>query len=129
MTTISEADAYSRQVQGLLAVLFSWIVLLGISVIISGKLVAQHIVLNFSDEDVFSINLIFFKVRARGDEVSLGFILFLLCFGIVLVFGGQGAYLYFKTQAGIDIGHWNSMCAISSLLCIFELHPVPKTPS
>jgi hypothetical protein len=113
--SVTTALDVSKEVLGFV---FSWIVLLGIGVIVSGKLAGQHFILGFSDEDSFSINVVAFRIRARGDEVSLGFLFFFLCLGLVVIFGGADAYTYFKSHAGIDIGHWNSICVISSFLSI-----------
>jgi hypothetical protein len=99
--------------------LFSWIVLAAIAIIISGKLIAKRVPLGFVEGDRFRINLVIFDMKARGDEVSLGFIVFIMSLSLCIVFGGKGAYLFFKAQSGIDIGQWSSLCAISSFLSIF----------
>ena len=106
--------------QALLTFVFSWIVLLGIGVIVSGKLTAQHIVLGLGEDDLFSINLVAFRIRAKGDEVSLGFVLYFFCLVAVIVLGGPEAYTILKERAGLDIGHWNSICVIASFLSIIS---------
>jgi hypothetical protein len=105
-------------VQALLSFLFSWIVLLGIGVIISGKLARQCISLGFADEAEFSINLGAFKIGAKGDEVSLGFILFFLALATVIIVGGDDAHLFLKNRAGLDVGQWNSVCVVASFISI-----------
>src|SRR5688572_11292020 len=89
--------------QALITFVFSWVILLGVSVIIAGKLVAKHFVLNLGPDDLFSINLVAFRIRAKGDEVSLGFVVFVIALVIVILGGGKQSYEIFKDRAGIDI--------------------------
>lgn len=102
---------------GLVFVL-SWIVLTAIAIIISGKLLAKRMPLGFFNDDVFDINLGLLKLKSRGDEVSLGFIVFIFHLCVFIIFGGKPIYTFFKTQAGIDIGQWNSLCIVSSFASI-----------
>lgn len=94
--------------------IFSWVVLLPVSVIIAGKLLGKYMVLGFSTEDRFVVNVYFFVIRAKGDEVTLGLTIFIIALSFVIFFGGPEAYEIFKLRAGLDIGQWNSMCVIAS---------------
>jgi hypothetical protein len=107
-----------QALKAVLAFILSWIGLTAISIIISGKLIARRIPLGFLEEDVFNINLIFFKLKSKGDEVSLGLIVFISNLGGWVIFGGPSAYEFFKIHAGIDVGQWNSLCIISSFASI-----------
>ncbi len=105
-------------VQGLIVVILSWMVLVALAIIISGKLVVKRFPFGLKDDALFSIPLHYFKIKATGDEVSVGFLLFILSLGLAVIFGGVPAYQFFRQQAGIDIGQWNSLCVIA---CFFSL--------
>src|SRR6202035_1154143 len=81
--------------QSLITFIFSWVVLLGISVIIAGKLTAKYMALDIGGDDLFSINLIAFRIKAKGDEVSLGFVIFVLSLVFVILTGGRSSYEIF----------------------------------
>lgn len=102
-----------------LAVFFSWFVLAAISIIISGKLLGSRFALGFVNEDRFRIPLGIFDIRARGDQVSLGALTFIFSLTIWVCFGGAEAYSFFKRQSGLDIGQWNSLCAIAAVFTMF----------
>ena len=113
-----EAEAAINLVRDVLAFLLSWVVLAAIAIIVSGKLVAKRFPLGFDDDADFRIPLIIFHLRARGDEVSLGLILFILTLAFSIVAGGPAAYEFFKRQSGIDVGQWNSLCVIASFTSV-----------
>lgn len=115
----SSADSAISLVQDVLAALLSWIVLAAISIIVSGKLIAKRFPLGFDDEADFRIPLVIFRLRARGDEVSLGLIVFILTLALAVTVGGKEAYEFFRRQSGIDVGQWNSLCVIASFLSVF----------
>jgi hypothetical protein len=108
----------SSSIQSILTTLFSWAVLAALSVIISGKLLAKRIPAGFNDAALFNIPLGIFRLEAKGDEVSLGIIMFIFSFTGCIIFGGKAAYELFREQAGIDIGQWNSLVVISSFLAV-----------
>lgn len=107
-----------EQFLDLLQAIFSAIVLTAIAVIISGKLVATTTTRSNKVDDYFTINLIFFRIRATGDEVTWGFVVFIFAMGLTVVFGGQAAYNFFKLNTGLDIGHWGSLCAIAAFFSV-----------
>jgi hypothetical protein len=84
----------------------------------TGKLTAKHWTIGATSDDIFSINLYVFKIRASGDEVSFGFVIFVLSLAGVIWFGGEDLYLLFKARSGLNIGHWNSMCVVASFISV-----------
>lgn len=109
---------HTDAVRTLITAIFSAVILTAIGVIISGKLLAQRIPLNIKCGDKFNINLIVIKLSAKDDEVSLGFIAFIFILSMTILFGGEQASNAFQHKAGIDIGHWPSLCAISAFISI-----------
>ena len=124
----------TRQFGGFLLWLLSWLPLSAIGIIVSGKFLAQRIPLGLGEKDVFDFNLVVFRIRATGDAVSLGFVVFILMIGIVSFVFGKGTELYLSEKAGLDIGLWNSNCAaaaffsiiVSILFYIFAPFILPK---
>jgi hypothetical protein len=113
-----QAKSYFELLQSALALLFSWCFLAAISIIISGKLISKRLPIGISDNAIFGINLKIFQIDARGEEVTTGFIAFLLSFAFCVAVGGADAYQFFRERSGVDIGQWNSLCAIASLLSL-----------
>ena len=110
-----------------LSVFFSWFVFAAVSIIISGKLLGSRFVMGFVQEDRFRVPLGIFDIRARGDQVSLGLLAFLASFAVWVCFGGEAAYHFFKRQAGLDLGQWNSLCVLASfsaLLVSFVIYVI-----
>lgn len=107
-----------EQVIEVVEVIFSWVILMPIAVIISGKLIAETTTHSSKQDDFFSINLLFFRIRAKGDEVMWGFAVFILVMGLTVVLGGPAAYDFFKFKTGLDIGHWNSLCVIAAFFSV-----------
>lgn len=106
-------------VQSVIAALLSWLVLAGISIIISGKLISLRLPIGIRDDSNFHIPLVIFTIRAKGEEVTSGFLSFILSLVSCIFLGGKGAYSLFKDQAGVDIGQWNSLCVMASFLSLF----------
>jgi hypothetical protein len=114
-----QTDGFSiEQIIEVVEVIFSWVILMPIAVIISGKLVAETTVRSSKEDDFLSINLLFFRIRATGDEVMWGFAVFILVMGSTVGFGGPAAYDFFKLNTGLDIGHWNSLCVIAAFFSV-----------
>ncbi|WP_139216653.1 hypothetical protein [Sphingomonas sp. NFR04] len=104
--------------QSVVTALLSWIVLAAISIIISGKLITYRLPIGLKDESSFHIPLIIFKMKAKGEEVTSGFICFILCLSACIFIGGKPAYDIFKLRSGVDIGQWNSLCVMASFLSL-----------
>lgn len=115
---VDQSTQYIEFVQEFVLAVFSWVILLAVGVIISGKLAARIVRLDFRDEDHFTINLRILRIRAAGDEVSLGLAMYVLSFGTCAIFGGSHIYEFFKNRTGLDIGQWNSLSASASFFCI-----------
>jgi hypothetical protein len=107
-------NALIEQTKALLLAVFSWVILTATGVIVSGKLLARRIPLGVGSTDLFSINLVAFRIKATGDEVVLGLLLFGLALGSVVWFGGLKTYQFFRLQTGLDVGQWNSLCVVAS---------------
>src|SRR4051794_24158250 len=76
--------------------IFSWIILTPISIIISGKLLAQRMKLGPGSKSLFKISLFrILTVEATNDEVILGFTGFIITLCIVGFTGGSRAYIFF----------------------------------
>lgn len=112
------AKPYIDFFQSVLAALLSWIFLAAISIIISGKLISKRLPIGIRDDSIFVINLKVFQIGAKGEEVSTGFIAFILSLSFCIIFGGADAYESFRAKSGVDIGHWNSLCVIASFLSL-----------
>lgn len=109
---------------------FSWIILMPISVIITGKLLAKPIKFSVTSKQVFQIPLRILIIQATGGEVVLGFTGFIITLFILGVADGPDAYALVKTNFGIDPGQFNSLCMLSSFITVawsfalFLLHSV-----
>lgn len=97
---------------------FSWVILLPISVIVSGKLLAQPIALSVVSEQLFKINLKILKIQSTGNEVILGFAGFIITTFILGVFAGQKVYALVKINFGIDPGQFQSICFFGAFLTV-----------
>ncbi len=63
-----------------LAFIFSWIILLAIGVIVSGKLISQKLKLEIGNQDFLRIPVVgVLTLKATGAEVVFGFTLYLIC--------------------------------------------------
>lgn len=105
-------------VEAAVTAILSWIILAAIAIIISGKLISKRVPIGIFDEAKFEIPLLIFHIEARGEEVTTGFVSFILSLFLCIFLGGNQAYLLFKEQAGVDIGQWNSLCVIASFLSL-----------
>jgi hypothetical protein len=102
----------------LIKFVFSWVILMPIAVIISGKLLAKPIRLSVTSKQNFEIPLRILTMRATGGEVVLGFTSFIVMLLLVGVFFGQAAYALVKTNFGIDPGQFNALCMLSSFISV-----------
>lgn len=98
--------------------IFSWLILLPIAVIISGKMLMKPIQFGTDSQQVLKIPLKIFVVEANGGEVILGFTGLLITLFFVAVLGGQSVYVLVKTNFGVDPGHFHSICFFSALMTV-----------
>jgi hypothetical protein len=104
----------------ILKFLFSWIVLLPIGVIVSGKFLAQRFKLADEAPQELRIQLKgVVLVQSTNEEVILGFAAFIITLLLIGVSAGRVAYDYFLTHFGVDPGHFNSLCVLSSFSSVF----------
>lgn len=102
-----------------LSFIFSWVVLMPIAVIVSGKLLSKRVQLRVKSEQLFSINLLYIlRIRAQDDEVILGFTGFIVILLLVGLVAGPQSYTVVKSNFGIDPGQFNSVCLMSSFLTV-----------
>lgn len=113
-----KVDVAVGAVQAVLTALLSWIVLSAISIIISGKLIAKRLPIGLGDDAFFKVPLIIFRIEARGDEVTAGFISFLLSLGCCSVIGGKALEAYIESNVGLSIGVWSSLCSVASIVSL-----------
>jgi len=117
MSNVSE-NAVPDWLIGSVETIFSWVILMPISVIISGKILAK--ILNFpvDSEQVFKIPIKILNIEAIGGEVILGFAGFIITLTGMGLIAGQEVYLLVKTNFGIDPGQFNSICMLSSFATV-----------
>lgn len=113
MPSTSE-DPVPEWLKGTVETIFSWVILLPIAVIISGKILAKVVEFQVDSEQVFKIPIKILNIEAKNGEVILGFTGFIITLtGLAIVYG-QNIYLIVKTNFGIDPGQFNALCMFSS---------------
>lgn len=105
-------------VLSVLKFIFSWIVLMAIGVIMTGKLITQRLKLTAGREMIFRIPLVFFSIEASGPEVVLGFTFYLICVLLLGTAFGQHLNPWVKDHFGVDAGQLNALGFMSSLLSV-----------
>ena len=115
---MTEQSAVSSDVLSkAISFVFSWLVLMPVAVIVSGKLLAQVLLLRGATKQLFRIHVPpVLDVSASDDEVILGFSSFIICLLLIGLPAGPIAYAILKTQFGIDPGHFNSLCVLSAFV-------------
>jgi len=105
-------------VLSVLKFIFSWIVLMAIGVIMTGKLITQRLKLTAGREMIFRIPLVFFSIEASGAEVVLGFTFYLICVLLLGTVFGSHLDPWVKDHFGVDAGQLNALGFMSSLLSV-----------
>lgn len=103
-----------EKLETLIKFIFSWVILMPIALIVSGKFIAQPIPLKVNSKQLFKISLGMLVVEATDDEVIYGFTGFIITFLLVAIIGGKDAYALVKNNFGVDAGQFNSLCILSS---------------
>ncbi|TKF23246.1 hypothetical protein FCV43_04180 [Vibrio genomosp. F6] len=98
--------------------IFSWLILMPIAVIVSGKLLSKPINFGSDSKQVLKIPLKIFQIEANGGEVILGFACLIIILFTVAMFGGADVYALVKENFGIDPGQFHSICFFSSLVSV-----------
>jgi hypothetical protein len=121
-------ESYLEWIVLIIKFIFSWLILLPIAVIVTGKLLSKPINFGADSKQILKIPLKIFQIEANGGEVILGFACLIIVLFFVAIIGGEDIYLLVKSNFGIDPGHFHSICFFSSLLsvifstCIFIIH-------
>jgi hypothetical protein len=98
---------------------FSWMVLLAIGVIVTGKLLTQRFRPDVGAGQLFRIPLKgLFTIEATGPEVILGFTWYLICLLSLGTVVGRDVQTWVKAHFGIDPGQFNALGFMSSLLSV-----------
>jgi hypothetical protein len=99
--------------------IFSWVILMPIAVIISGTLLAKRFRFDVASRQHFIIPIPkVLRMEATDEEVILGFAGFFITLVIIALSCGQGVYVLFRSQFGIDPGQFNSLCILSSFITV-----------
>jgi hypothetical protein len=99
--------------------LFSWVILMPIAVIVSGKLITQLLRIPGQRGQSFQIKIPYLiALKAHNDEVILGFTLFIAALATTGFVAGRAVYRIFSAGFGIDPGQFNSLCIFSAFLSV-----------
>lgn len=109
--TLDIADQVIRSI-------FSWAVLMPISVIITGKFLAKPISFNVTTKQLFRLRFKVLEIQATGSEVILGFAGFIISLLLMGIFAGRDIYELVKANFGIDPGHFNALCMLASFVTV-----------
>lgn len=107
------------EIEKYVKIIFSWFILLPISVIVSGKLIAKVCKINITDKQLFEIPLKFFVISAHGDEVIWGFTGFITIVFFIGLFWGQAIPELLNNNFGLNIAHFNALCVFCSFFLVF----------
>jgi hypothetical protein len=97
--------------------IFSWVALLPIAIIVSGKFIAHIPAFKLTGQEgqMFGVRLPgVIDFVAKGDEVVYGFGLFIAEFFIVAIVAGHAVYNLVESDFGINLGQFNAICAFSA---------------
>ncbi|EGR0399142.1 hypothetical protein [Vibrio parahaemolyticus] len=111
-------EGYLEWISVIIKFIFSWLILMPIAVIVTGKLLSKPINFGSDSKQVLKIPLKIFQIEANGGEVILGFACLIIILFLVAVIGGSDIYTLVKTNFGIDPGHFHSICFFSSLVSV-----------
>src|SRR5437016_6208137 len=93
----------------------SWIVLLAIGVIVSGKLLAQKLKIDTGPGQLFRIPIKgIFTIEATNGEVVLGVSFYLICLLFLGWAFGASLQQWVRVHFGIDPGQFNALGFVSS---------------
>jgi hypothetical protein len=113
--TLTTSDQAISVLTTIFKFVFSWIVLLPIGVIVSGKFLAQRFKLAGEAPQQLRIQLKgVVLVQSNNEEVILGFAAFIITLLLLGISAGRLAYDFFLTHFGVDPGQFNSLCVLSS---------------
>lgn len=114
--TIGDVDL--QWIETLIKFIFSWVILMPVAVIVTGKLLSKPINYGADSKQLLKIPLRIFNVEASGGEVILGFACLFIVFLSVAMIGGADVHTVVKTKFGVDPGQFHSIVFFSSLLSV-----------
>lgn len=112
------SENYIESLSIVIKYIFSWLILLPIAVIVTGKLLSKPINLGSDSKQVLKIPLKIISLEANDGEVILGFACLLIIIFIVAMTGGQEVQELVKVKFGVDPGQFHSICFFSSLISV-----------
>lgn len=107
-------NEYIAAIAEVVKFIFSWVILLPIAIIVSGKFLTKPVSFTVNSKQLFKIEIGILKIQATDEEVILGFAGFIITLFISAMYGGKDVYEVVKGGFGIDPGQFNSLCIFSS---------------
>ena len=107
-------DKYITAATAVIKFIFSWVILLPIAIIVSGKFLTKSVNFAVNTKQLFKIEFGILKIQATDEEVILGFAGFIITLFVSGIYGGKDVYELVKGRFGIDPGQFNSLCIFSS---------------
>jgi hypothetical protein len=96
--------------------IFSWIALMPIAIIVSGRYLGQLFRLPGRRRQFFQVSIPHvISIRAQDDEVIFGFSLFFIFLVGIAFTDGKNASSMLKSHFGPSLGQFNSLCVLSAL--------------
>jgi len=112
--------------------IFSWVILLPVGVIVTGKLLNQRLKIEVGTGQLFRIPVKgVLTIESTGAEVILGFAWYLITLLVLGAAIGGHVEAWVKAQFGIQPGQFNALGFISSLGSVaisFIIYVITKTP-
>jgi hypothetical protein len=111
-------QGYIDDFTNIVGLIFSWVVFLPASIIISGKFFAAIAPSMRVATGIFKIPLYILVLEANKDEVIFGFSTFFLTLVLLGVTGGESAATFISSHFGFEIGQFRTLCLGSGLLTV-----------
>ena len=132
-----EAPKFDQQtVTQALSLIFSWIILLPIGVIVTGKFLSQPLKFEAGPGLQFRIPIKgVLAIESNGAEVILGFACYLVSLGLLGAVFGSSIQPWVKARYGIDPGQFNALGFASSIFSVaissvvFLVARIPRNPN
>lgn len=116
MSAVKDNKGFSKiQFEEIIVFIFSWIVVLPICVVLTGKFLSQVFDYKVKNDDLFAINVYFLRIKAEKSEVMIGFGVYLLVFFTNLLFAKEYPLSVLNDGAGLKLTKWNAVCLFSAL--------------
>jgi len=109
---------YLEVVGSVLSFVFSWLVLMAVAVILSGKFLMKLLRFSTESKQLFRLSFKIFVLEASGGEVVLGLAGFLITLFLVACGWGHMVFDIVKNNFGIDTSQFNSVMFFSSLMTV-----------